>query len=71
MDPVRAPGRRRQPGWGVQPFATGVDYVVDMEMGPDGALYYLANSGWGSTASGQLRRIRYGTGAGTPPRSRT
>ena len=55
------------PVGGIQSFATGVDYVVDMEMGPDGALYYLANSGWGSTASGQLRRVRYGAGTGTPP----
>jgi glucose/arabinose dehydrogenase len=52
---------------GVQPFATGVDYVVDMETGPDGDLYYLANSGWSSSASGELRHIRFSAGAGVSP----
>jgi glucose/arabinose dehydrogenase len=38
---------------GVQNFATGVVAPVAMEMGPDGALYYV------SLSTGQIRRIRY------------
>lgn len=41
-------------------FAAEADGPVDIEMGPDGNLYYL------SINTGELRRIRYGS-PGTPP----
>lgn len=40
----------------VQNFATGLNGLVMLEMGPDGALYYV------SLSTGQIRRIRYGNG---------
>lgn len=41
---------------GVSGFATGLPYPVDLQVGPDGALYYLAR---GST-TGFVGKIRYG-----------
>lgn len=38
----------------VQTFATGVTAPVSLELGPDGALYYIVFT------TGQIRRIRYG-----------
>jgi glucose/arabinose dehydrogenase len=38
---------------GAVPFATGVQSPVALELGPDGALYYV------SFTTGQIRRIRY------------
>ena len=38
---------------GAVPFATNVEGVVSLELGPDGALYYV------SFPTGQIRRIRY------------
>jgi glucose/arabinose dehydrogenase len=40
----------------VQNFATGLNGLVMLEMGPDGALYYV------SLATGEIRRIRYISG---------
>jgi glucose/arabinose dehydrogenase/chitodextrinase len=40
----------------VQNFATGLNGLVMLEMGPDGALYYVA------LATGEIRRIRYASG---------
>lgn len=40
----------------VQNFATGLNGLVMLEMGPDGALYYVA------LATGEIRRIRYAKG---------
>ncbi len=46
----------------VVPFATGIDGPVDIEMGPDGMLYYVA------LLTGEIGRIRYvGAGASQPP----
>ncbi|MGH2354679.1 MAG: PQQ-dependent sugar dehydrogenase, partial [Chloroflexota bacterium] len=42
-------------------FATGADGPVDIEMGPDQNLYYLAIN------RNELRRIRYVSGSNTPP----
>ena len=38
----------------VQNFATGLNGIVTLEQGPDGALYYI------SLPTGQIRRIRFG-----------
>ena len=40
----------------VQTFATGLSGLVMLEMGPDGALYYI------SLETGQVRRLRYANG---------
>jgi glucose/arabinose dehydrogenase/PKD repeat protein len=47
---------------GVADFAEDADGPVDMEMGPDGLLYYLA------ITANELRRIRY-TAGNTPPQA--
>ncbi len=44
----------------VDPFATGIDGMVSLELGPDSNLYYL------SVFQGELRRIRY-VGSNSPP----
>ncbi len=41
---------------GVTGFATGLPNPVDLQLGPDGALYYLARGG----ATGSVGKIRYG-----------
>jgi hypothetical protein len=46
-------------------FATGIERPVDLQVGPDGALYYLAR---GATAgAGVVYRIRHGAGPADPP----
>ena len=46
-------------------FASGLSQPVDLDVGPDGALYYL-NRGGGPLGS-SVRRIRYtGTAAPSP-----
>jgi len=44
----------------VLPFAANVSGPVDLEMGPDGTIYYVAFS------SGEIGRIRWGTGSQPP-----
>ncbi len=64
-------------------FATGINRPVDVKVGPDGSLYYLARAGQGggsvgdntSSNNGQLWRVNY-TGSNAPnissqPASRT
>ena len=45
-------------------FATGAQNPIDLDVGPDGALYYLEYAG-GAANQGRVRRIAYT--AGTPP----
>ena len=40
----------------VAPFASGIDGLVDADIGPDGSLYYLART---ATAGGVVRRISF------------
>lgn len=46
-----------------EPFAKGLTYPVDLETGPDGALYYLSRGGgkniYRSSLPGQVWRIQY------------
>ena len=46
---------------GVETFATNVGGPVTIEMGPDGMLYFV------EILTGQVKRIRYSTGAEQPP----
>lgn len=60
-------------GYAVATFATGITAPVDLDVAPDGSLYYLARGGGSST--GVVGRIAY-TGSGAPtitqqPTSRT
>jgi glucose/arabinose dehydrogenase len=62
--------RRLDPtaGNAVTTFATGIPFPVDLDVGPDGSLYYLARG------AGAVYRVQYGTAAPsitTHPASRT
>lgn len=70
-------------GNAVSTFATGINRAVDVKVGPDGSLYYIARGGIGngsyedntSSNNGEVWRVRY-TGSNVPtisaqPASRT
>ncbi len=42
----------------VTTFATGINYPVDLAVGPDGSLYYL-DHGSGASGTGAVRKIQY------------
>jgi glucose/arabinose dehydrogenase len=48
-------------GFGITTFATGIDQPVDLQVGPDGSLYYLARGG-----GGFVGRIAFPTSPPTP-----
>ena len=52
-------------GNAVASFATGIAAPVDLQVGPDGQLYYLARGG--TAGAGVVYRIGYMAGPGDPP----
>lgn len=42
-------------------FASGLNSPVDLQVGPDGALYYLSIGDFSGNATGSVGKIRYGT----------
>jgi uncharacterized repeat protein (TIGR03806 family) len=55
----------------VRVFATGLAGPVDLQVGPDGSLYYLARNAWVKDDkfrpnTGSLHRITYPAGSGSP-----
>ncbi len=61
---LRYIGSTRPTAMRVSTFATGIDSPVDLQVGPDGSLYYLARGG-----GGVVGRIAFPTGP--PPRVET